>query len=93
MLIEIIYLNYEGYVLIAKKAECKSGEKDLGTMKSIKQCMKACETTDGCYFFKYGYGKEEGRCFWEKATSIICEEGWEKKPLQFNFYALSDYGK
>ena len=93
MLIEIIYLNFEGYFLIAKKKECKSDEKDLGTMKSTEDCAKACENTDGCYFFKYGYGKEEERCFWEKATSVTCEEGWETKSLQYNLYALSDYGK
>ena len=91
MVIEIIYLNCVGYFLIEKKAECKSGDEDLGKMKSIEQCAKACKNTDHCYFFIYGYGKKEGRCFWEKATNVICEEGW--KTNLYNFYALSDYGK
>ena len=87
--------KFTDYPLIKEDVECKSGDELLGNVKDVFACRNLCDKKSGCFFYVYGKGSKEGKCYWEKAkrpTTVdktkICSEGWEND--KFDFYqALS----
>ena len=58
----------------------------LSGENSVSECADSCRQTIGCIYFIYGYDAKQGKCYWEKASSDDCSEGWESD--QYNFYRI-----
>jgi len=76
------------YKLIQKDSDCQSGEVDLGDQESAGACADACNSAEGCIFFKFGTGEHEGKCFFEQTESHAwCAEGF-KAVHGYGFYKV-----
>ena len=66
--------------------ECESRDESLGVKRSVKECANACSSVTLCRFFIYGKGSKTGKCYWEKADSSSCHEGWQQD--LYDFYSV-----
>ena len=66
--------------------ECQSSDVYLYGKATVLECADACRQRIGCIYFIYGYGSKQGQCYWEKAASDDCSEGWEVD--EYNFYKI-----
>ena len=64
--------------------QCDSEDQHIGDFTYVSECANACPEISDCNYFIFGGGGKAGSCFWEKAESVDCPEGWIE--AEFFFY-------